>query len=147
MLADSTGMTILFSSGDDGDNFAVLGVSTADYPASSPYITAVGGTSLKIGRNGQQTGQLGWLTGRSFKCTANVVGGVPGCTKATVGSWLPVSFDGGSGGFTSYNYTQPSYQKGVVPVSLAQRNAPILGPVSMRVEPDISLDADPSPAS
>ncbi len=143
MLADSTGMTIQFSSGDDGDNFAVLGVSTADYPASSPYITAVGGTSLKIGRNGQQTGQLGWSTGRSFKCTANVVGGVPGCTKATVGSWLPVSFDGGSGGFTSYNYTQPSYQKGVVPVSLAQRNAPILGPVSMRVEPDISLDADP----
>lgn len=144
MMADSTGMTILFSSGDNGDNFSSFGFSAADYPPSSPYVTAVGGTSLKIGRRGQQTGQLGWSTGRSFKCTANVVGGVPGCTKATVGSWLPVSFDGGSGGFTSYDYTQPSYQKGVVPASLALRNSALTGSSPMRVEPDISLDADPS---
>jgi len=144
MMADSTGMTILFSSGDNGDNFNLFGLSSADYPPSSPYVTAVGGTSLKVGRRGQQTGQLGWATGHSFKCTANVVGAVPGCTRSALGRWLPVSYDGGSGGFTSYNYPQPAYQKGVVPTVLAQRNAPILGPVSMRVEPDISLDADPS---
>jgi len=144
MMADSTGMTVQFSSGDDGDNFDVLGLSAADYPASSPYVTAVGGTSLKIGRRGQQTGQLGWATGRSFKCTANVVGGVPGCTKSAVGSWLPVSYDGGGGGFTSYNYVQPAYQKGVVPSVLALRNSPIIGPTPTRVVPDISLDADPS---
>ena len=144
MLADSTGMTVQFSTGDDGDNFNVLGLSAADYPASSPFVTAVGGTSLKIGRRGRQTGQLGWATGRSFKCTANVVGGVPGCTKSAVGSWLPVSFDGGSGGFTSYNYVQPAYQKGVVPSVLALRNSPIIGPTPTRVIPDISMDADPS---
>ncbi len=144
MLADSTGMTVQFSTGDDGDNFDLLGVSAADYPASSPFVTAVGGTSLKIGRGGQQTGQLGWATGRSFKCTANVVGGVPGCTKSAVGTWLPVSYDGGSGGFTSYNYVQPAYQKGVVPAALALRNSPIIGPTPTRVVPDISLDADPS---
>ena len=144
MLADSTGMTVQFSTGDDGDNFDVLGLSAADYPASSPYVTAVGGTSLKIGRRGRPTGQLGWATGRSFKCTANVVGGVPGCTKSAVGSWLPVSYDGGSGGFTSYNYVQPAYQKGVVPSVLALRNSPIIGPTPTRVVPDISLDADPS---
>ena len=144
MLADSTGMTVLFSSGDNGDNFDSFGLSSADYPPSSPYVTAVGGTSLKIGANGQQTGQLGWATGRSFKCTANVVGGIPGCTKSAVGTWLPVTYDGGSGGFTSYNYTQPCYQAGVVPSSLALRNENILGPIPMRVEPDISMDADPA---
>lgn len=144
LLADSTGMTILFSSGDDGDNFDLFGLSSADYPSSSPYVTAVGGTSLKIGRRGQQTGQLGWATGRSFKCTANVVGGVPGCTRSAVGRWLPVSYDGGSGGFTSYDYPQPAYQRRIVPTSLALRNAALTGSALMRVEPDISLDADPS---
>jgi subtilase family serine protease len=105
----------------------------------------VGGTSLKIGANGQQTGDLGWSTGRSFKCTANGVNILPGCTKSTVGTWGPVGYDGGSGGYTSYSYTQPSYQKGVVPSSLAQRNAAAIGSSTpMRVVPDISMDADPS---
>ncbi len=76
MLADTTGMSILFSSGDNGDNFNLFGLSSADYPPSSPFVTAVGGTSLQVGAKGQQTGQLGWATGRSWKCTANVVGGV-----------------------------------------------------------------------
>jgi subtilase family serine protease len=142
MLADSTGMTIQFSSGDDGDNFDVLGLSAANYPASSPFVTAVGGTDLKIGANGQRTGELGWATGRSFKCTANVEGSVPGCSASTLNTWLPVSLDGASGGFTSYNYTEPFYQVPVVPSSLALRNEPILGPTPARVVPDISLDAD-----
>ena len=144
MLADTTGISVLFSSGDNGDNFNLFGLSSADYPTSSPFVTAVGGTSLKIGANGQQTGQLGWATGRSWKCTANVVGGVPGCTKSAVGTWLPVTYDGGGGGFTSYNYTQPWYQAGVVPSALALRNEALDGPSPMRVEPDISMDADPS---
>jgi subtilase family serine protease len=144
IMADSTGITVQFSTGDDGDNFQELGVSVADYPAVSPFVTAVGGTSLKIGRKGQQTGQLGWSTGRSLKCTANVVGQIPGCTKATLNTWTPVTLDGGSGGFTSYTYLQPAYQKGVVPISLAQRNSPVIGPVSARVIPDISMDADPA---
>lgn len=144
MMADATGMTVLFSSGDDGDNFDSFGLSSADYPPSSPFVTAVGGTSLKIGRHGQQTGQLGWATGRSFKCTRNVLHGIPGCTRSALHTWLPVSLDGGSGGFTSYYYTQPAYQKGVVPDSLALRNAALTGSALMRVEPDISLDADPS---
>jgi len=144
MLAESTGISVLFSSGDNGDNFNLFGFSSADYPTESPFVTSVGGTSLKIGANGQQTGQLGWATGRSWKCTANVEGGVPGCTKATVGTWLPVTYDGGSGGFTSYNYTQPYYQAGVVPSALALRNEALDGPTPLRVNPDISMDADPS---
>jgi subtilase family serine protease len=144
MMADSTGISVLFSSGDDGDDFDLFGLSSADYPPSSPYVTAVGGTSLKIGANGQQTGQLGWATGRSFKCTANVEGVLPGCSASTAGTWLAVSPDGGSGGFTSYGYPEPSYQEGVVPASLALRNEYIVGPAPKRVEPDISMDADPA---
>ena len=144
MLADSTGMSVLFSSGDDGDNFGVLGVSTADYPPSSPFVTAVGGTSLQIGATGAQTGQLGWATGRSWLCAENVIGKIPGCTKATKGTWLTPTFDGGSGGFTSYDYTQPWYQAGVVPTALSERNYNWYGPTPLRVEPDISMDADPA---
>jgi subtilase family serine protease len=144
LLADATGMTVLFSSGDNGDDFTVTGFSSADYPPSSPFVTAVGGTTLKIGAKGQQTGQLGWSTGHSFKCTANLVGDLPGCTSSTVNTWLPVTFDGGSGGFTSYYYTEPYYQVPVVPSALALRNDAIFGPVPLRVEPDISLDADPA---
>ena len=144
MLADSTGISVLFSSGDNGDNFNLFGFSSADYPTESPFVTSVGGTSLKIGAHGEQTGQLGWATGRSWKCTANVVGDLPGCTKSTVGTWLPVTYDGGGGGFSSYNYTQPWYQAGTVPSALALRNENILGPTPVRVDPDISMDADPA---
>ncbi len=144
MLADSSGMTIQFSSGDDGDNFDLLGLSAADYPATSPFVTPVGGTTLKIGASGQRTGELGWSTGRSFKCTANVEGGIAGCSASTLNTWLPVSLDGESGGFTSYSYTEPSYQVPVVPSSLALRNEPLIGPTPARVVPDIALDADPA---
>jgi subtilase family serine protease len=144
MLADSSGITVQYSSGDFGDDFSVLGLSTADYPAESPYVTGVGGTSLQIGSKGQQIGQLGWSTGRSWMCSKNVVGVLPGCTTSAVGTWLPISYDSGSGGFTSYNYTQPWYQASVVPSSLALRNEAVDGDVAMRVIPDISLDADPS---
>ena len=47
-----------------------------------------------------------------------------------------------AGGGTSYYYLQPSYQAGVVPAALALRNEDLFGPVPLRVEPDISMDAD-----
>jgi subtilase family serine protease len=141
LLAGGTGITVQFSSGDNGDNFNLFGFSSSDFPTESPYVTSVGGTSLQIGKNGQQLGQAGWATGRSFKCTANAVNAL--CTHSMLNTWLPVTYDGGGGGFTSYNFTQPWYQAPVVPTSLSERNANILGPVAMRVDPDISMDADP----
>jgi subtilase family serine protease len=135
LLADATGMTIQFSSGDDGDNFYLFGFSAADYPTESPYVTSVGGTSLMIGSNGQRIGELGWNTGRSLFCTPNIQAAL-GCT---IGTWTAASPDGGSGGYTSYYYAQPFYQAGVVPLPLSERN---FTPPA-RVDPDISLDADP----
>ena len=145
-LADATGIGVQFSSGDDGDNFDLTGFSAADYPAESPYVTSVGGTSLEIGpsTSTSATTSYGWSTGKSVKCEANVNTFVQGCNKSTFGTWLPAGYDGSSGGFTSYNYSQPWYQGGIVPTALSERNAAIDGPVPMRVEPDFSLDADPA---
>ncbi len=144
MLAGSTGVTVQFSTGDDGDNFYIFGVSVANYPSDSPFATGVGGTSLMINSSGQRIGELGWDTGRSFLCQLNGVNVLPGCTAATVGTWLPATLDGATGGYTSYYYTQPWYQAPVVPADLSLRNEAIFGPVPLRVIPDISLDADPS---
>jgi subtilase family serine protease len=143
LLAGSTGITTLYSTGDDGDNFAVTGISAPSYPADSPYTTGVGGTSLQINSKGQRIRELGWSTGRSFLCTANGVNVLPDCTKSTLGTWGPVSFDGGSGGYTSYNYEEPYYQVPVVPAALADRVEDVSG-FPGRVIPDISMDADPS---
>ena len=41
---------VYFSSGDNGDETATLGYASADWPASSPWVTAVGGTSLGVER-------------------------------------------------------------------------------------------------
>ncbi len=142
-LAGSTGITMLYSSGDWGDNFWVTGISAPTYPADSPYATGVGGTSLQIGSNGQRIGELGWSTGRSFLCTANGENVLPDCTSSTLGTWGPVEFDAGSGGYTSYNYPEPYYQVPVVPAALADRVASVSG-FAGRVSPDISMDADPS---
>jgi subtilase family serine protease len=150
-MAASTGISVLFSSGDGGDEFTTAGVVSPDYPASSPWVTSVGGTSLAVGSNGQRTGEWGWSTARSFLCNQTMVD-EQGCTSDQLNQWLPVdlALDGGAGGGTSYDYPQPFYQKGVVPRSLSTVNAGQTGPNGvvgnqpMRVEPDISLDADPA---
>jgi subtilase family serine protease len=143
-MADASGITVQFSSGDNGDNFDQTGLSGANYPSESPYVTSVGGTSLEIGASGNAIASYGWSTGRSFKCEADIAPFVQGCRAKTYGTWLPPASDGSSGGFTSYNYTQPWYQAGIVPTTLSERNVAIDGPSPMRVEPDISLDADPA---
>jgi len=142
MLAATTGITVQFSSGDNGDDFELTGFSAPEYPASSPFVTAVGGTTLQIGSDGQRLGELGWNTGRSFLCTANLVGAVPGCTAGILNTWLAADQTGASGGYTSYSYPEPWYQAPVVPAPLSQRNT-WFGSTPLRVVPDISLDADP----
>jgi subtilase family serine protease len=145
IMAAGEGISVMFSSGDGGDEFTSLGEAYADYPASSPWATAVGGTTLQIGSNGQRTGEFGWSTARSFLCNETEIA-AGSCEPSQQGTWLPIdlSLDGGSGGQTSFVYPQPFYQAGVVPSSLSTRHASSLGPVPMRVEPDISLDADPA---
>ena len=120
------GMTINFSSGDSGDEVANVGRPEADFPASDPWVTAVGGTSLGIGANGKTVVQTGWET-----------------TKSTLsnGAWGPAAYLYGSGGGTSRLFAEPRYQRGVVPDSLARQNQ--TDGNRGRVVPDISMDGDP----
>jgi subtilase family serine protease len=146
-MAIGTGIGVQFSAGDEGDEFANLGMTVADYPPSSPYATAVGGTSLQVSAAGGRAGELGWSTSKSVLCSETLAaGGFPGCTKAKLGKWMPKapgSFLYGGGGGTSFQYPQPFYQEGVVPEALAARNASTTG-VLNRVEPDISMVGDPT---
>jgi subtilase family serine protease len=147
LMAGGTGIGVQFSAGDDGDEFTTTGLTAADYPPSSPYTTAVGGTSLQVGATDNRIGELGWSTSKSALCTETLLKDqYPGCTKATLGKWVPGApgaFDYGGGGGTSYEYSEPWYQDGVVPAALAARNTALTG-IPNRVEPDISMDADPS---
>jgi subtilase family serine protease len=139
MLAASTGVSILFSSGDLGDNFAISGLAVPDYPATSPFVTAVGGTTLEVSRSNSRAAEYGWSTAKQVLCTPSAA--PPTCGSATTPTGSLAWQVGGSGG-TSYYYSQPYYQAPVVPSALALRNAPIFGPVPLRVIPDISMDAD-----
>jgi subtilase family serine protease len=143
LVADGTGVSVLFSSGDYGDNFAISGLTVPDYPPTSPFVTAVGGTALEIGPKGGREAEVGWSTGKSYLCNSTTAS-LPGCTKAKYNTWLPgATYSYGGAGGTSYTYTQPWYQAKVVPAALALRNEALFGPVPLRVEPDISMDADP----
>ena len=62
------GIGVYFSSGDGGDEgYPDFGIPpSADFPASSDLVTAVGGTSLALGQTGNLVFETGWATGASF---------------------------------------------------------------------------------
>src|SRR6266702_1611896 len=62
--AAAEGIGVYFSSGDSGDetiNFGA-GNETPDWPAVSPWVTAVGGTSLGIDASNARVIETGWGT-------------------------------------------------------------------------------------
>jgi subtilase family serine protease len=125
--AIAEGIGVYFSSGDNGDEHSTLGYISADYPASSPFVTAVGGTSLGVGPLNNHRFETGWGTNRADKKHKQWKPAVPG------------SFFYGSGGGTSRLFTEPSYQLGVVPGQLSHRYGG-----EGRVVPDIAMDGDPT---
>jgi subtilase family serine protease len=122
------GIGVYFSSGDSGDEVANLGVRTVDYPASDPWVTSVGGTSLAIGADGKRIFETGWSTAKS---------------TLVKGSWTPAppgAYVYGGGGGVSKLFVQPAYQKGVVPDSISR----YFGGAPGRAVPDISAIGDPN---
>lgn len=127
LQAAAEGIGMYFSSGDNGDEAAALGNPEPDFPASDPYVTSVGGTSMGIDKRGKLVVETGWGSTRQQFTT-----GSDG--TATFAGPLPGTFRGGAGGGASTIFAEPAYQKGVVPSSLSN---------GMRVSPDISALADP----
>jgi Predicted protease len=122
------GIGLYFSSGDSGDEVASLGYASPDFPASSPYVTAVGGTSLGIDQSGTISFETGW--GDTLDKIVKDASGNVSYTDPLPGS----IFGGGAGGGTSAVNAEPAYQRGIVPSSLAKGH---------RVSPDVAALADP----
>ena len=93
-VAAASGISILAAAGDDGSadctdqNGAPVGKLAVNYPASSPWVTGVGGTNFQLNAANQITGQIVWND-------TDVVPGAAGGGGLSVGSI-------------------PSYQRGVV---------------------------------
>lgn len=123
------GIGFYFSSGDNGDEVANTGTKQVDSPANSAWVTAVGGTSLAVGKGDKYLWETGWGTEKAM-------------LSADGKSWtdFPGAFTSGAGGGTSATVAEPFYQQGVVPGALATANSA----AGNRVVPDISAIADPN---
>jgi subtilase family serine protease len=137
------GIGVFFASGDNGYESPaedpLSDRTQVDFPPSDPWVTAVGGTSLAIGAQGNYEFETSWGTvldpltskGKSWQYP------LPGK--------YPHYYDGSGGGGTSVLFAQPSYQVGVVPASLSRRLPDgKTSPTPMREVPDVSALADPS---
>ena len=59
-LGAALGISVNFSSGDSGDFSYAIGTTTVSMPASSPYATGVGGTSMFLNNDHSMKLQTGW---------------------------------------------------------------------------------------
>ncbi|MFL6161285.1 MAG: protease pro-enzyme activation domain-containing protein [Jatrophihabitantaceae bacterium] len=123
--AASQGISVMASSGDDGDNTYSNGSASkarpsADYPASDSELTSIGGTSLGISSTNSVLFEQAWY---------DVISRSSGTT------WTSDVFYGASGGGKSGFTSQPSYQSGIVPSTFS-------GKPAKRAYPDIANIAD-----
>lgn len=123
--AASQGISVMASSGDDGDNTYSNGSASkarpsADYPASDSQLTSIGGTSLGISSTNSVLFEQAWY---------DVISRSSGTT------WGSDVFYGASGGGKSGFTAQPSYQSGIVPSTFS-------GKPAKRAYPDIANIAD-----
>lgn len=126
LQAAAEGIGLYFSSGDRGDEKKALGYASPDFPASSPFVTSVGGTSLALDQSNNYLWETAWGTTRQ-RILAQADG------TLTYAGALPGVFQYGAGGGRSADFDQPAYQAGLVPASLAK---------GKRVSPDVSALAD-----
>jgi subtilase family serine protease len=141
-MAAAQGIDVNFSSGDLGDNSPVVGFATVQFPASSPFATAIGGTSLALNPDNTMAFQTGWGTNLTRIADISPSGGtvfadnppiVPP-VKILAPGFNPNIFRGfqyGAGGGSSGVFARPSFQSG------------LSAPGATRLVPDIAWLADP----
>jgi len=114
-------VSVFASSGNDGDYSAAGDHPEQDVssPASSPYVTAVGGLSVGLRRDGTLAVVTGWENKPYF---------------ARNGGVIPPGFTSGSGGGTSAVYAQPTWQSSITGLPTG----------GARHVPDVSSLGDPS---
>jgi subtilase family serine protease len=145
MVAAAEGIGLNFSSGDDGDETVNTGVKSVDFPASSPWVNAVGGTSLFLNSDDSYKAETGWGT------TINKIGSC--ADKSTLpdgqlhcndsydqSTALDEGFQGGAGGGLSNLWTAQPWQSSAI----GDDTAIGFGQVGThRAVPDIGMLADP----
>jgi len=117
------GISVHFSSGDSGDEAINLGVADVDWPASSPFVTAIGGVSLSLRKNKQIAFQTAWGNNLTEIADTDALGNPP------IDPVLNQGFVFGGGGGISDVYAKPRFQRRL--------------PGDRRQVPDISWLADP----
>ena len=133
-LAAALGISANYASGDWGDlvqeiydNFGITAPPSVSSPASTPYATGVGGTSLFLDRDGEIQYQVGW--GNNYTQLTGPSPHPPYDPPVNLGFNVGSGAVGGSGGGSSAVWLEPAFQSG-------------LGNTYRQV-PDISWLADP----
>jgi subtilase family serine protease len=99
--AVAEGIGVYFSSGDFGDETINFGFATTEWPTSSPWVTAVGGTALGVSAFPyMRLVETGWGQ-ETFHCN-----------KTTLVCGTP-AWSGGAGGGVSCLFSRPDYQSGL----------------------------------
>ena len=133
--AAAKGDTVLASSGDDGTTgvakqhgeTATYPYATVGWPASSPYLTAVGGTQLQYGWTWQPTSDVPFLPDGDYNPAYFAYSAGGASEPVWNETWLPAA----TGGGPSAIYSLPSWQS--AQASIIGRNA--------RGVPDLSWNA------
>lgn len=124
-MAAAQGIDVNFATGDNGDEAAAVGFITVDFPASSPFATGIGGTSLALNPDNSIKFQTGWGNNLTRIAETSALNNSP------VVPPLHLGFQFGAGGGASLTFARPSFQS-----SLSV-------PGNTRLVPDISMFADP----
>jgi subtilase family serine protease len=148
------GMSLLFAAGDDGDltmsGFAFGGpnpVASGSWPATSPYVTAMGGTSLLLKNASGEKSEYGWAQYETVFNDPLVSPNGESVSDQGQGWIVPFFWAEGGGGGPSLVMPEPFYQVNVVPTLLATQTyladgTPVPLSPPRRVTPDISMLAD-----
>ena len=111
--AATIGVTVCIAAGDDGSGDALTdGHAHVNFPASSPYVLAVGGTTIRS--NGSKQPDVVWKEGSGVRATNG----------------------GSTGGGTSAEFPRPNWQKNI------KANSVNPGAIVGRCIPDLSANAD-----
>ena len=131
LLANATalGVSVNFSTGDDGDFYRAVGAYTVSVPSNSPHATAVGGVSVFLNADYSIQFHTGW--GTTITRIAEPNTGAPDVPPLCASNLQQPGqcFYFGAGGGMSQFFPKPAYQSGL--------------PGTGRQQPDVSLVADP----